>query len=30
VQVSVSSGRTAEAIKADVVAVANAVIAKLP
>lgn len=29
-QVSVPSGRTAEAIKADVVALANAVIAKLP
>jgi hypothetical protein len=29
-QVSVPSGRTAEAIKADVVALANAIIAKLP
>jgi hypothetical protein len=29
-QVSVPSGRTAEAIKADVVALANAILAKLP
>jgi hypothetical protein len=29
-QVSVPSGRTAEAIKPDVVALANAIIAKLP
>jgi hypothetical protein len=29
-QVSVPSGRTAEAIKSDVVALANAILAKLP